>query len=562
MAYLDRLIKGEYPTYESFCRDFHIEVPEDFNFAFDVLDEIAAQEPDKRAMVWCNPDGEEHVFSFSDMSRQSNRYASFFQSLGIQKGDKVMLILKRHYTFWFCIMALHKLGAVTVPATNLLKKKDIEYRNNMGGIKLVVCTADGEIADEVEAAHANSQTLETLVISRGTREGWRSLDETAAFSDSFERPTGDQKTNNADPLLLFFTSGTTGMPKMVLHNCTYPLGHSITAKYWQQVVENGLHLTVSETGWAKSLWGKLYGQWMCGCAVFVYDYEKFDPNDLLQKIADYKVTSFCAPPTIYRYFIKEDMGKFDLSSLQRGSIAGEALNPEIYNRFLKATGVKLTEAYGQTEMVVLVGTFSMMEPVPGSMGRPSPLYNICIVDDEGNDVHRGQIGEIAIRMPESGRPLGMFIGYYNDPERDEASCADGLYRTGDQAWEDESGYFWFVGRTDDVIKSSGYRIGPFEVESALLEHPAVLETAITAVPDSVRGQLVKATIVLAKGYEPSEELKIELQEHVKHVTAPYKYPRVIEFVTTLPKTISGKIRRVEIREKDSETSVDENQVEE
>ena len=556
MAYLDKLITGKYPTYESFYRDFHIDIPEDFNFAFDVLDEVAQKEPDKIAMVWCNPEGEEHVFTFSDISRMSSRYANFFRSLGIQKGDKAMLVLKRHYTFWFAIMALHKLGAVTVPATHLLKKKDIQYRNNLGDIKMIVCTADGDVADEVDAAWEESPNLKVCAISKGARDGWHSLDEAEGFSDVFERPDGDQRMHNHDGQILFFTSGTTGMPKMVLHNCTYPLGHSITAKYWQQVEENGLHLTVADTGWGKALWGKLYGQWMCGCAVFTYDYEKFDPADLLQKLVNYKVTSFCAPPTIYRYFIKEDLNKFDLSNLRRASIAGEALNPEIYNQFLKATGVKLTEAFGQTESVVAIGTFSMMEPVPGSMGKPSPLYDICIVDDDGKDVHRGQIGEIAIRI-HGERPLGMFECYYNDPERTKASCAGGLYRTGDQAWEDESGYFWYVGRTDDVIKSSGYRIGPFEVESALLEHPAVLETAITAVPDPVRGQLVKATIVLAKGYAPSEELKHQLQEHVKRVTAPYKYPRVIEFVDALPKTISGKIRRVEIREKDGDARSDD-----
>jgi len=552
MAYLDRLIHGSYPDYESFYKNFQIDVPEDFNFAFDVLDVVAKEEPDKRAMVWVNPEGEEHVFTFLDISRMSNRYANYFQSLGIQKGDKVMLVLKRHYTFWFSIMALHKLGAVTVPATHLLKKKDIEYRNNLGDIKMIVCTNDGDVADEVDAARAQSPNLKVCVIAHGERDGWHSLDEAKTYSDVFERPQGDQRTHNHDGQILFFTSGTSGMPKMVLHNCTYPLGHAITAKYWQQVEENGLHLTVADTGWGKALWGKLYGQWMMGCCVFTYDFEKFDPADLLKKIEDYKITSFCAPPTIYRYFIKEDLNKYDLSSLHRASIAGEALNPEIYHQFFKATGVKLTEAFGQTETVVSLGTFSMMEPVPGSMGKPSPLYDLCIVDDNGEVVHRGQIGEIAIRI-HGERPLGMFECYYKDPERTKMACEGGLYRTGDQAWQDEAGYFWYVGRSDDVIKSSGYRIGPFEVESALMEHPAVLETAITAVPDPVRGQIVKATVVLSKGYVPSEALKKELQDHVKRTTAPYKYPRLIEFVEALPKTISGKIRRVEIRENDHKT---------
>ncbi len=551
MPYCDRLVKGgPFATYEEFVQNFRIDVPEDFNFAYDVVDVLAQEEPQRRAMLWCDDKGHERTFTFADMARGSSQYAHFFRELGVRKGDKVMLVLKRHYEFWFAILALHKLGAVVVPATNLLKTKDFVYRNNAAQIKMIVCTADGDVADQVDASRAQSPTLVHTVIARGTRPGWRSLEEAAGYPAVYERPTDDQNTHNDDILLLYFTSGTSGMPKMVQHCHTYPLGHIITASYWQDVQDGGLHLTVADTGWGKAVWGKLYGQWMGGCSVFVYDYDKFVPSDLLHKIEQYRITSFCAPPTIYRYFIKEDLSKYDLSSLTHASIAGEALNPEIYYQFQKATGLKLTEAFGQTETVVSLGTFTMMEPVPGSMGKPSPLYDVCIVDEDGKEVHRGAVGEIAVRLHDGKKPLGMFHSYYGDPERTQNAVRDGLYRTGDQAWQDEAGYYWYVGRADDVIKSSGYRIGPFEVESALMEHPAVLETAITAVPDPVRGQVVKATIVLTAGYEPSDALKKELQDHVKRVTAPYKYPRVVEFVQELPKTISGKIRRVEIRERD------------
>ncbi|MBQ9988758.1 MAG: AMP-binding protein [Clostridia bacterium] len=550
MAFYTRLVQADTNSYESFVNTLKIDVPEDFNFAYDVLDVLAEETPDNPAMLWLGKDGEERRYTYSDVSRESSRAAHFFRELGIRRGDRVLLVCKRHFRFWFAIMALHKLGAIAIPATHLLKAKDFEYRNNLAGVSAVVCTADDDTADEIDLAAPNCPTLKHKIIVCGTRPGWRSMEETQAYPDVFPRPTDDQRTHNDDGQVLFFTSGTTGMPKMVLHDCTYPLGHIITSVYWQEVQEGGLHLTVADTGWGKALWGKLYGQWMAGCCVFIYDFDRFHAADLLEKIEKYKVTSFCAPPTIYRYFLQEDLTKYDLSALKHGSIAGEALNPEIFAQFKELTGLSLTEAFGQTETVVSLGTFTMMTPQPGSMGKPSPLYDVFIADDEGNPQPRGQVGEICIRIKNNQKPLGMFHSYYGDPERTKAAVAGGIYRTGDQAWQDEAGYYWYVGRADDVIKSSGYRIGPFEVESALIEHPAVLEAAVTAVPDPVRGQIVKATIVLKEGYEPSDALVKELQNHVKRITAPYKYPRVIAFVDELPKTISGKIRRVEIRQAD------------
>ena len=556
MAFYDRYVnRTEFSSYEDFKKNFKIQVPEDFNFGFDVVDVIAEEDPSRKAMLWCNEHGEERVFTFEDMKRMSNKTANYFYSLGIRKGDKVMLILKRHYEFWFSIIALHKLGAVVIPATNLLKAKDVIYRANAAEIKMIVCTADGTVSDEVDEAMHQCTTVEHLVLCRGKKEGWESFDEgVEAASDVFLRPQGDQRTHNDDVMLLYFTSGTSGMPKMVQHVFTYPLGHIVTAAYWQCVLPGGLHLTVADTGWGKAVWGKLYGQWMADTTVFTYDFDKFHPADLLEKIQNYKVTTFCAPPTIYRYFIKEDLSKYDLSHLQHVSIAGEALNPEVYNQFYKETGLKLTEAFGQTETTVSVGTFPGMEPVPGSMGKPAPGYDVMIIGEDDKQVPNGQVGEIAIHLHNGEKPLGMFHSYYNDPERTARVMKDDIYRTGDMAWKDENGYLWYVGRADDVIKSSGYRIGPFEVESALMEHPAVVETAITGVPHPERGQVVKATVVLAKGYEPSEALVKELQNHVKRITAPYKYPRVVEFVEELPKTISGKIRRVEIREQDQKKS--------
>ena len=544
------LRKPEFGSYEDFLHNFRINVPENFNFAYDVLDVIAEEEPEKRALQWAHMDGRERAFTFAEISRLSKQAANLFVRLGIQKGDKVMLVLRRHYTFWIAIMALCRIGAVAVPATHLLTKKDIVYRANCAGIKMVVTSAEGCFAASCEEAMPECPTVEKLLIVDGEREGWLDFEALLAEeSDEFPRPAEPLKHD--DIMLLYFTSGTSGMPKMVGHNFDYPLGHIQTAVFWHQCVDGGLHLTVSETGWMKSVWGKLYGQWLAGSAIMVYDFEKFVPKDMLAVLEKYKVTTFCAPPTIYRFMILEDVSKYDLSSIQHCTTAGEPLNPEVFEKWKELTGHELREIFGQTELCVTVGTFPWMKVCPGSMGKPSPQFDVDIVDEDGKSCAAGQVGEIVVRT-QYETPVGMFLGYYRDEEGTKAVWHDGMYHTRDLAWRDEWGYYWYVGRADDVIKSSGYRIGPFEVESALMEHDAVVETAITGVPDPVRGQIVKATIVLKKGYEPSEELKKELQNHVKKLTAPYKYPRVIEFVDELPKTISGKIRRVELRERDSQ----------
>lgn len=547
---LDRFCKQDFTSYEDFVENFEVKVPENFNYAFDVVDEIAVTEPERLAMVWCDAHGNHRDFTFDDMKRYSNQAANYLKSLGLKKGDPVMLILKRRYEFWFCLLALHKIGAIAVPATHLLTAKDIIYRINAADVKMIISVAEEEVIKHIEDAEEESHSLERKILVTGEREGWLNLDEGIKNADdNFERPTGEEGTVNDDISLLYFTSGTTAYPKMVRHDFTYPLGHILTAKYWQNVKNGGLHLTVAETGWAKAVWGKIYGQWLAGSAVFVYEFDKFVPKDLLQMIADYGVTTFCAPPTIYRFLIREDFSKYNLEKLEYCVIAGEPLNPEVYAQFLKQTGLKMREAYGQTEMTVAIATFPWMEPKPGSMGKPAPGYDIDIIDEDGNSCEVGETGEIVIRT-DRRRPVGLFAGYYRDQQRTEEVWHDGIYHTRDTAWRDEDGYYWFVGRTDDVIKSSGYRIGPFEVESALIEHPAVLECAVTAVPDPIRGQVVKASVVLTKDYTPCDQLVVELQEHVKKVTAPYKYPRIIEFVEELPKTISGKIRRVEIRDKD------------
>ncbi|MFY9505465.1 MAG: AMP-binding protein [Caldicoprobacterales bacterium] len=547
---LNLLKKTDFNSYEEFIEKFEINVPENFNFAFDVVDKIADQSPDKLALLWCDENNNEKCFTFKQIKDLSNQAANLFIAMGVEKGDHVMLILKRRYEFWYCLMALHKIGAIAIPATHMLTPKDIAYRVNAASIKMVICVNDQEVISHIEEAEKTTGPLELKCLVGGKRDGWYSFDDRIySHNESFPRPSGEKATKNDDTLLLYFTSGTTGHPKMVQHTYTYPLGHIVTAMYWQNVKDGGLHLTVADTGWAKSVWGKLYGQWIAGCTVFVYDYDRFVPKDLLKVIAKYKVTSFCAPPTIYRYLIKEDMRAYDLSQLEYCVVAGEPLNPEVYNQFYKLTGIKLMEAYGQTELTVVIGTFPWMKPKPGSMGKPSAGYEVDLVDEDGNSLDIGQEGQIVIKTHKH-KPLGMFKGYYRDEAMTERVWNNDIYYTGDMAWKDEDGYFWFVGRVDDVIKSSGYRIGPFEVESALMEHPAVLECAITAVSDEIRGQVVKATIVLAQGYTPCDQLAKDLQDHVKKVTAPYKYPRIVEFVTELPKTISGKIRRVEIREQD------------
>ena len=548
---LDKYLKQiDFKSYEEFKSGFEIAIPESFNFAYDVVDEIALASPDKTAMVWCDDKGNEAVFTFGQMKYFSDKAANFFRSKGIRKGDPVMLILKRHFTFWFCTLALNKIGAVTIPATHLLTAKDIVYRNNAADIKMIVCVPDPIVMQHIEDSEDKSPSLKHKVLIGEDREGWINFSKGMDGSpELFLRPGPDEAVKNDDAMLLYFTSGTTGMPKMVTHDFTYPLGHIVTALYWQNVRDNGLHFTIADTGWAKSAWGKIYGQWISGSAVMTYDYDKFVPGDILGVIEKYKVTTFCAPPTIYRFLIKEDLKAFDLSNLKNCVVAGEPLNPEVYKFFYEKTGLKLMEGYGQTECTVALATYPWMTPKPGSMGKPSPGYDIDIVDETGNSCEIGNEGEIVIYTGKR-KPVGMFRGYYRDDELTTRVWSDGVYRTGDMAWRDEDGYYWFVGRADDIIKSSGYRIGPFEVESALIEHPAVLECAVTAVPDPDRGQVVKATIVLSKNYKPGDDLAKELQEHVKKVTAPYKYPRIVEFVTELPKTISGKIRRVQIREKD------------
>jgi acetyl-CoA synthetase len=519
-------------------------VPEGFNFSYDVVDRIARMEPDKRAMVWTNAAGEEKVFTFGDMSRYASRAANVFAARGVGRGDRVMLILKRHYQFWFAILGLHKLGAIGVPATNLLTTKDILYRYEAADIDAIVCTGEGQVAEYADEAGESYCGIRHKWMTHGSRPGWLDFDEELEQApEAFARRT----TQAEDPMLLYFTSGTVGYPKMVAHDFSYPLAHIITARYWHNAGPDDLHLTVSETGWMKSMWGKLYGQWLVGACVFVYDFDKFIPHDLLHMIEKYRITTFCAPPTIYRFFIKEGMQNYDLSSLRYATTAGEALNPEVFNRFYEYTGLSLMEGFGQTETTLQTVNFVGMTPKPGSMGKPSPLYDLLLADEDGNPVKDGEVGEIVLRLPDKGWPLGMFRGYYKGDDLTREAFRDGLYHTGDTAWRDEDGYMWYVGRNDDVIKASGYRIGPFEIESVLMEHPAVLECAVTGAPDPIRGTVVKATVILTKTYLPSDELKHELQEFVKHQTAPYKYPRILEFAPELPKTISGKIRRSVIR---------------
>ena len=535
---------------EDYRKNLHIRVPENFNFAYDVVDAYAEEQPDRKALLWTNDQGAEIQFTFADMKRETDRTASYFQSLGIGKGDVVMLILKRRYEFWFSILALHKLGAVVIPATHLLTKKDVVYRCNTAGIKAIVAAGEQVITDHVAAAMPESPTTE-LLISVGPEipEGFLDFHAGIANAAPFVRP---QRVNaNDDIMMMYFTSGTTGEPKMVAHDFTYPLGHISTGCFWHNLHDGSLHLTIADTGWAKAAWGKLYGQWLAGANSFVYDHGKFTPADILHKSGQYRITSLCAPPTIYRFLIREDLSKYDLSSLEYCTTAGEALNGAVYDTFKQLTGVRLMEGFGQTETTLTLATFPWMEPKPGSMGVPNPQYEIDLLTPDGRSAEDGEQGQIVIRT-DKGKPLGLFKEYYLNDELTREVWHDGVYYTGDVAWRDEDGYFWFVGRADDVIKSSGYRIGPFEVESALMTHPAVVECAITGVPDEIRGQVVKATIILGEKYraQAGEALIKELQNHVKRITAPYKYPRIIEFVEELPKTISGKIRRKEIRNGD------------
>lgn len=550
---LERFVKQtHFTSQEDFIKNFKIEVPENFNFGYDVVDAWAAEEPDKEAILWTNDKGACIHFSYADLKKYTDQTASYFQSLGIGHGDKVMLILKRRYEFWYSIIALHKLGAVVIPATHLLTKKDIVYRCNAASIKMIVMAGEEVITKHVIDAMPDSPTVERLVsIGPDMPEGFLDFHKGIDNAAPFVRP--EHVNTNDDISLMYFTSGTTGEPKMVAHDFTYPLGHIVTGSFWHNLHKDSLHLTIADTGWGKAVWGKLYGQMIAGATVFVYDHEKFTPADILQKIHDYHITSLCAPPTIYRFLIREDLSKYDLSSLEYCTTAGEALNYSVYETFLKITGIRLMEGFGQTETTLTLATFPWMEPKPGSMGVPNPQYEIDLIKPDGRSAEDGEQGQIVVRT-NHGKPLGLFKEYYRAPELTHEAWHDGVYYTGDVAWRDEDGYYWFVGRADDVIKSSGYRIGPFEVESALMTHPAVVECAITGVPDEIRGQVVKATIILAKDYKDKvgDALIKELQDHVKRVTAPYKYPRVIEFVDELPKTISGKIRRVEIRQKDNQ----------
>ena len=522
-------------------KDIHFRNTETFNFGFDVVDAIAEKYPDKLAMLYVDKHHNEQRFTFQDIRKNSNRVANYLTSIGIRKGDRVMLVMKRHYQFWFTMTALHKIGAIAIPATNQLKQHDFEYRFQAAGVKALICTADGDTAQIAEAAAKNCPTVEHLLIVNGEREGWRNFNEEyPLYSSRLTRKPGCSCGD--DIALMFFTSGTTGNPKMAAHRHTYALGHYVTAKYWHCCERDGLHLTISDTGWGKSLWGKLYGQWMCEGAVFVYDFDRFNADDILPMFKKYNITTFCAPPTMLRMFIKEDLSKYDLSSIHHMTTAGEALNPEVFKRFKEATGLEIMEGFGQTETTLTIGNLYGTKPKIGSMGRANPQYDVDIVDPEGNPVASGDVGEIVIRTDKEV-PVGLYREYYLDEEKTKEAWHDGLYHTGDTAWRDEDGYFWYVSRVDDVIKSSGYRIGPFEIESVIMELPYVLECGVSAAPDEVRGQIVKASIVLTKGTKGTDELKKEIQEYVKSHTAPYKYPRQIVFRDELPKTISGKIMR-------------------
>lgn len=560
---------------------FSVHYPDNFNFGYDIVDDIAMNDPDRRAMIWCNPEGEEHIFTFADMKRWSDKTANFLVDQGIKRGDYVLVVLRRHYQFWFVATALAKIGAVMVPATFMLKEHDLEYRLNGASISSIICTSVGEIsqiADNVidECPSVTSRILVNgagggttkyddegnLIAVAGTvgaalsgeegicaasieRKGWVDFNSgVRAASEVFER----RDTVAADPMLMYFSSGTSGNPKMVLHNSGYAVAHLITAKHWHNVQPDGVHFTIADTGWGKAVWGKYYGQWLMEACVLTYDFDRFNAGEILSLISKYQVTTLCCPPTMYRLMMSENFDAYDLSSLQYSTTAGEALNPDLFNFWKEHTGLTIYEGFGQTETPLTIANLKHSTPRSGSMGKPVPLYNVEIQRDDGSRCNTGETGEICIRM--EPRPAGIMMEYYRDPEKTANAIYDGWYHTGDTAWVDEDGYFWYVGRNDDVIKSSGYRIGPFEIESELLEHEAVRECAVTGVPDPVRGFAVKATVVLADGFTGSDELTRELQAWVKHRTAPYKYPRIVEYVDALPKTVNGKIRRVAIRQKD------------
>ena len=517
---------------------------EKFNFAFDVIDALGSAKPDRRAMLHISNDGTERTFTFQDMKKESARAANYFKAMGIRRGDRVMLVLKRHYQFWFAVLGLHKLGAVAIPATNQLLAKDFAYRFQAADVRAILCTADGDVANAVEEAALQHPGLAHKILVGGSREGWHDFNEEySMYSSHFAR--AEDAPCGSDPMLMFFTSGTSGYPKLAAHNYKYPLGHFITAKYWHGVRPDGLHLTISDTGWAKSMWGKLYGQWLCEAGLFVYDFDRFDAEKILPKFAQYGITTFCAPPTMYRMLAKQDLSRFDLSSIQHASTAGEALNPEVYRQFQKATGLDIMEGFGQSESTLIIGNLVGSDHKLGSMGKPVPLYNVQLLDIEGKPVETGETGEICIDISK-GLPCGLSYAYEGSPDVTAETWRDGFYHTGDLAWKDEDGFYWYVGRADDVIKSSGYRIGPFEIENVIMELPYVLECGVSAAPDEVRGQVVKASIVLVKGYEGSDELRKQIQDYVKSRTAPYKYPRIVVFRESLPKTTSGKIIRKQL----------------
>ena len=554
------LRQTHFESVEDYNRNLEFIVPDHFNFAYDVVDAWAEEEPERLALLWTNDEGLERRATFAQLRSQSNQAAAYLQQLGIGKGDPVMLILKRRYEWWVVMLALHKLGAVIIPATHMLTRHDVVYRNTRASVRAIICVDDPYVMGQVEAAMPDSPTVDTLVavtaspdihLSNGAL-GWHDWHAEWLQAPEFKRPA--HVNDNDDTMLMYFTSGTSGEPKMVAHDFLYAMGHLTTGVFWHNLHPGSLHLTVADTGWGKAVWGKFYGQWFAGATVFVYDHERFSADALLRQIEKYRVTSFCAPPTIYRFMIREDLSRYDLSSLEYCTTAGEALNPAVYEKFREQTGLQLMEGFGQTETTMTLGTMPWMKPKPGSMGMPNGQYDIDLVKPDGTPCEDGEKGEIVVRVGDK-KPLGLFKEYYRDAQLTAEAWHDGVYHTGDMAWRDEDGYYWFEGRTDDVIKSSGYRIGPFEVESALMTHEAVVECAITGVPDEVRGMVVKVTVVLGAEWKAKAgaDLVKELQEHVKRETAPYKYPRIVEFVDELPKTISGKIRRVEIRQRDNQS---------